>query len=140
MKVAIAACSMILVARVALAGNAQCWGSIPGELARPDVSCAELSERFLLSMRGLTRDQVVAAMGVPGVAAEHGGLHFLSNYAGGSRGFSGDVNFFFGSDGRVSIITGLIDEASGPEGIELIWNADGFLCSDFPGSRRRCND
>jgi hypothetical protein len=121
------------------AENSKCWGLGTDDKSRPDISCRELTEVFLLSMRGATRAQVIAAMNAGGRPVE-GGLHFISNYGMGSRGFFGDVNFKFDTNGRVDIITGFVDQAGGASGMEFIWNAEkGFLCSDFPKSRTRCN-
>jgi hypothetical protein len=43
-------------------GNAACGG----DNSQQDISCRELTESFLLSLRGATREEVLAAMGVQG--------------------------------------------------------------------------
>ena len=55
--------ALVLLPRDAIAaGNAQCWG----DDSRQDISCRALTESFLLSMRGATRDEIIKAMGVTG--------------------------------------------------------------------------
>jgi hypothetical protein len=130
----------VLLPRAAIAaGNAQCWG----DDSRQDISCRALTENFLLSMRGATRDEIIKAMGVTGREVELG-LHFISNYSKGEREGSGIVNFSFDGTGHVSVITADVDHAGskGPS-MEFIWNASTSplpFCSDFPGSRSRCDD
>jgi hypothetical protein len=142
MKTTLAAFSLAFVATLSTAAhaeNSKCWGLGTDDKSRPDISCRELTEAFLLSMRGATRTQVLAAMNAGGRPVD-GGLHFISNYGMGSRGFSGDANFRFDGNDRVNLITGSIDQAGGASNMEFIWNAEkGFLCSDLPGSRARCN-
>ena len=124
--------------RPALADNAACWGYSRDDKERPDISCTELVERFLISMRGATRAEVLKAMNAAGRPVPNDGLHFISNYARGTKGYGGDVNFFFDDD-KVTAITGEVDgPPSAPGNIEFIWNAKLPGCSDFPGSRNRC--
>jgi hypothetical protein len=117
-------------------GNAACWGDIQ----RQDISCRALTEEFLLSLRGATRTEVVAAMGVEGRAlseSEKDILHFISNFARGEREGSGIINFKFDASGHVAVIFGYIDR-SGTD-YQFIWNADllPFGCSDLPNTRMR---
>lgn len=128
----------LFIAHTALADNAAC----SGDNGRQDVSCRALTEGFLLSMRGATQDQVQEAMGVRGRPIERG-LHFISNYAEGSRLGSGDVNFTFDIDGRVSVVWAILDLPNDERHPEFIWNKIDFQhgCSDLPHSRMaRCNN
>jgi hypothetical protein len=124
------------------ADNAGCWG----DDSRQDISCRQLTESFLLSMRGAKREVVIRAMGVKGRGSE-GGLHFISNYSMGKREGSGFVNFSFDQAGLVSVISADVDHAYDydhpQKSMEFIWNANTSwqpYCSDFPSSRHRCND
>jgi hypothetical protein len=118
-------------------GNSDCWG----DNSRQDISCRPLTEAFLLSMRGASRDAVVKAMGVEGRPTKDG-LHFISNYAQGQTWGSGIVNFTFDSKGDVSIIDGDLDPPN------LVGKSAGFLwnsqllpggCSDLPTDIPRMN-
>jgi hypothetical protein len=134
MRCLTAAC--LLVSHVAIAGNAACWG----DDRRQDISCRALTENFLLSMRGATKDQVQKAMGVLGRPIDDG-LHFISNNSEGSRFGSGDVNFMFNSDGQVAVIYGLLDLPNETGTAEFIWNREKLPsgCSDLPHSKmNRC--
>ena len=98
-----------------------------------------LTERLLDELRNATEPEAQKLMGTPGSRTTIG-LHFMSNYR-GRQGRTGDVNLTF-KDGRVAIVESLLDpvgsEARPPE---YLWNRDYpfSACSDFPGSRRRCN-
>jgi hypothetical protein len=118
------------------ANNIKCWG----DDTRDDISCTALTEKFLLTMRAVTREEVVKAMDAPGRPMGVAGLHYYSNYSRGSRGGSGFVNFGF-ENGRVGNVQAEVDHANS-EGtsIKFMCNASGFFCSDFPGSRMRCNE
>jgi hypothetical protein len=121
-------------------GNSECWG----DESRQDISCRALTDRFLLSMRGATRREVVEAMKVVGREVEGAGLHFVSNYSRGQLWGSGGVNFVFNQAGRVSIIFASIDAPASSNGkhAEFIWNAerDPAGCSDLPGTKmKHCN-
>ena len=118
-----------------LKGNAACWG----DDARQDISCQALTERFLLGMGGATKDEVIKAMGVHGRIDQDDRLHFVSNYARGERGATGDVNFTF-KDGQVAIISAFIDTTSG-EPREFLWNADlqPVACFDGSPTLQPCN-
>ena len=135
-------------------GNTDCWSAdwiekLPPDdvlrrnAERPDITCRAITEKLLLSLRYATKADVIKAMNVNGREIEDGErhiLHFLSNYSKGQRTGSGDVNFIFDADGRVSVITASVDRAN-LEGdtIEFIWNAHHVGCSDFPGtSMQRC--
>ena len=135
-------------------GNTECWG----DDTRQDISCRALTEDFLLSMRGATKDEVIKAMNVGGREITSG-LHFISNYSKGERWGSGDANFTFDAEGRVSVIAASID----PPGMagkhaDFIWNAFASpslgdeidrstknfkrepVCSDFSGKPAKCKD
>jgi hypothetical protein len=131
--------ALVLFPHVAIAGNGQCWG----DDSRQDISCRALTESFLLSMRAASRDEVIKAMGVKGREVSIG-LHFISNYSKGEREGSGVVNFTFDQTGHVSIISADVDHArSEGKSMEFIWNASTSsepYCSDFRGSRHRCDD
>jgi hypothetical protein len=121
------------------AGNTACWG----DAKRQDISCRELTEDFLLSMRSATKAEVVTAMGVEGRTVNiPNTIRFLSNYAKGQRTGSGSVNFRFDQSGYVDIIVANIDGPAG-HSYDFMWNAEllRFACSDLPNTRmRRCAD
>lgn len=124
----------------ASAGNAACWG----DDERQDISCRALTETFLLGMRHASRDELVKAMGVKGRQGSNNVLHFASNYSKGQREGSGDVNFTFDPSGYVSVIYAIVDKGGDNKGksMEFIWNVDKSwepFCSDFAGSRNRCD-
>jgi hypothetical protein len=123
---------------VVWANNAACWGHGQDDPDRYDISCTNLTERFLLSMVGATRSQVLKAMGAKGRQTGEDTLHFISN-AGYGEGWDGPINFRFKDDAVVEIM-GSIDGPGGhPDNMEFVWNADkGVVCSDFPGSDKRC--
>jgi hypothetical protein len=120
-------------------GNAECWG----DAERQDVSCRQLTESFLLSLRGATREQVRTAMGVEGREVPISNtIRFLSNYSKGTRVGSGAFNVRFDKDGRADIIYGDIDDPAG-HFYDFMWNRELLPggCSDLPGSRMaRCAD
>ena len=135
-------------------GNAECWG----DDTRQDISCRALTEGFLLSMRGATKPEVIKAMNVGGRKIASG-LHFISNYSNGERWGSGDVNFTFDAEGRVSIISASIDppDMAGTHA-DFIWNAFATpplgdeidrstknlgrepVCSDLSGMPAKCKE
>jgi len=137
---------------VAGKGNAECWG----DDSRQDISCRALTEIFLLSMRGVTKPEVLKAMNVGGREIGHG-LRFLSNYSKGERWGSGSVNFTFDSEGRVSVIVASVDPPNmSGKSVDFVWNvyaapplgeeidrstkyfARQPYCSDFSGSPAKC--
>ncbi len=90
-----------------------------------------------MSMRSATRAEVIKAMNVNGREIKRG-LHFLSLYSQGQRWGSGDVNFMFDGQGRVSVIDAFLDPPNDKGArAELIWNADLLPngCSDLPVTR-----
>ena len=124
-----------------LKGNSECWGKPSAGLEaldRQDISCRALTEKFLLSMEGATREEVIEAMGVKGRDAYEGkALHFISNYSMGEAWGSGVVNFTFDEDGKASIIEADIDApaSSGLPHVDFLWNRDlQYICSGLPGS------
>jgi hypothetical protein len=133
-------------------GNAECWGDDD----RQDVSCRALTEKFLLTMRGATKPEVLKAMKVKGREIS-GGLRFLSNYSKGEQWGSGSVNFTFDENDRVSVITASLDPpAMTGKAADFIWNvyaapplgeaidrstqdfARQPYCSDISGSPAKC--
>jgi hypothetical protein len=131
--------SAMLSLNALAAGNDACWG----DATRQDITCTQLSERLLLSLRGLNLAGVRKAMGVDGRQLPNNGVRFLSNYSKGQKTGGGSVNVTFDND-RVVIISAEIDfgytgdGAPQPRSMEFLWNEQGFLCSDFPGSKNRC--
>ena len=123
----------------AYADNRACWGFGADDRERQDISCTALTERLLLSLRGASRADVLRAMNAQGRIIPNDGLHFASNYERGAKGFGGDVNFYFENDRIINIVAEVDGPPGGPANIEFIWNARVIGCSDFPGSRRRCN-
>jgi hypothetical protein len=134
-------------------GNAECWG----DDNRQDISCRALTESFLLGMRGATKQEIIKAMNVGGREIG-GGLHFISNYSKGERWGSGNVNFTFDDEGRVSVIVASIDPPNmDGKSVDFIWNvyaapplgkeidrstkdfARQPYCSDFSGSSTKCS-
>ncbi len=119
-------------------GNAGCWG----DDNRQDITCRALTENFLISMEGATKDEVVKAMNVNGRDLG-GALHYISNYSRGERWGSGFVNFSFNGEGRVSVIYADLDPPNMKgKSAEFIWNAAELPagCSDLPGTHmKRCN-
>lgn len=138
-------------------GNSECWG----DDTRQDISCRALTEDFLLSMQGATKPEVIKAMNVGGRKIASG-LHFISNYSRGERWGSGDVNFTFDTEGRVSVIGASIDPpgmagkhayfiyfiwsafAAPPLGDEIDRSTKNFgrqpVCSDFSSKLARCKE
>jgi hypothetical protein len=75
-------------------------------------------------------------MDAPGRPNRERALHYIGVAV---RGWGGDITFTFGADDRVVTIEALIDGPDlSPNNVEFLWNIHGFLCSNFPGSRRRC--
>ncbi len=141
-------CSITLFALVAVghrsaaAGNDQCWGDIE----RQDVSCRELTEPFLLSMRHAPRSEVVAVMGVAGRRLNTW-THYISNYGKGLRDGAGIVNFTFDSNDRVTVIFASSDQAyqlgRPTMSREFMRNAaysEAPISPDFLGSNKRCQN
>jgi hypothetical protein len=138
---AVAATMLAGAAAAQPTGNAACWG----DTQRQDISCARLTENFLLNLRRATRDEVTKAMGVEGRPftgeKEKNIIHFLSNYARGQNGGDGAINFRFDQSGRVDIIFGAIEQKG--HHYDFIWNAELLPngCSDLPNTRMaRCAD
>ena len=133
------AMSATVMSSATMANNAKCWGYGTDDTARPDISCTPITERLLLSLRGMTRAQVVRVMNAEGRPLNMGGLEgsrFISNASRGGAG-SGDVNVLF-KDGRVFIIDGHVDGHGQDDDREYLWNAELGGCSDFPGSQQTC--
>jgi hypothetical protein len=101
-----------------LANNDACWG----DNRRGDISCARLTESFLLSLRGISRAQVQKAMDAPGRETGDQGLQFLSNYNKGVDGGSGLLNVAF-QDDRAIIINATVDSAGAFRPMQFVWNA-----------------
>jgi hypothetical protein len=119
-------------------GNADCWG----DKSRQDISCRNLTESFLMSMRNASMAEVRKAMQVDGRPFENG-LHFISNYSLGTRWGSGDVNFTFDDQGRVMVISASLDPPKADGKIaDFMWNREMLPtgCSDLPNSPLKgCN-
>ena len=137
------ACLTLLLAGAvpAYAHNAACWGIGRDDLSRPDISCSSLTEAFLKSLHKATRAKVLKAMDAEGVvfAAAPNELHFVGNAGGGSE-WTGNVTFTF-EGGTVYIVDAVVDAPGGtPSDLRYLWNGKtDRSCSDFPGSRDRCN-
>ncbi len=122
----------IFIFSLAAADNSQCWDSITGQddESRPDVICKELTQQFILSFRGATREQVVERMTSTGAQPSDDVLHYLSN----AEKYGGDINFEF-IDNKVAVITAVV----GDDNYSLVWNAkNNFFCSSLPGSDKKC--
>jgi hypothetical protein len=126
--------------------NSACRGLSPGDQRQPWVTCTKLSASLLQSLEHATISEVQQAMNAPGRPSDDDGtgLHYESNWHEGADGYSGVINFTFGVDGRVAIISGIIDPSNKGEsspGLKrnYTWNAAGFFCSDLPGSDHRCD-
>jgi hypothetical protein len=139
MKVAVSLAivlSMIGFSISADADNSKCWGIGGDDRRRPEISCAPLTEKRLLELRGMTRQEVIAEMNAAGEPSENGRLHYVVN----SKSYSGFMLITF-SDNRVSNIDATVQPADDSlHSLEFIWNASGEMCSDFPGSQKRCNE
>jgi hypothetical protein len=125
----------------AWAGHSACWPHLQGAPSRPDVSCANLTANFLKKLRFASKAEVQKAMGEPGFSGDHGKtLHYISNYdSGGSKGYSGVINFRF-QDDKATIMFGDLDRNSDEGDVSYEWNGvTGYYCSDFPHSHHRCN-
>jgi len=136
MKPAIAAAFLLVSSMPAYAGNEACWG----DNSQTNISCHELGERFLMSMRGATQAEVRRAMGVDGRGGAGGSLSFMSLYTTERRGGGGTVIFHFDERGRIVTFDAFVEHANsvGRE-MEMIWSPT-FYCSDFPGSKKRCGE
>jgi len=135
---------------VAHADNTACWG----DDSRKDISCARITEKLLLSLRGQTEAAIRKAMNAPGRSIENV-LHFLSNYSRGEKSGSGDVNVTF-EDGRATSIWAATDipakghqfliwsaYAPPPLGTEINRTTKNFarqpFCSDLSGKPSKCS-
>lgn len=120
--------------------NAACWSYDSSQEVSPDITCTALTQKLLQGLENATKEQVQSAMKEPGNVNVDGSLHYQSNYLRGDGGGDGDINFIFNSSGNVSIISGMI-RPLGDEGTfyEYVWNANGFFCTDLPGSGKPCN-
>ena len=98
------------------AENEACWG----DDSREDITCTQITERLLLSLRGQTEDFVRKAMKAPGRGLD-GGLHFISNFSRGEKSGDGDVNVTF-EDGRTTNVSAAIDTLEGKHR-DFIWSA-----------------
>jgi hypothetical protein len=116
------------------ADNASCWG----DSSRKEISCTALTERFLDSLHFAIRKTVLHAMKAEGIPFQQppDTLHFIGNAGRGAQE-TGDLNVTF-KDDRVVIVQAFIDQDGAP--LEYLWNVDFGRCSDFPGSKVRCND
>jgi hypothetical protein len=133
--------------------NSECWG----DDNRQDISCRALTETFLLSMRGAAKADVLKAMNVS-CREISGGLRFISYYSKGEQSGSGNVNFTFDDQGRVSVIVASVDPpsmvgksadfiwsmyAAPPIGDEIDRSTKDFArqpyCSDLSGKPEKCS-
>lgn len=122
---------LIIPYKTAMAENSKCWGGGQDDKSRPDVVCTPLTEKFILSFKGATREEVVKRM-TSGGTSKDDGIHYLSN----DEKYDGDLNFVFRDD-KVAIIFASVGENFH----KLIWNkADNFFCSDFPESENKCSN
>lgn len=113
-------------------GNEECWG----DQDRQDISCRDLTDTFLLSMRNATKDEVQRAMKVNGREIDSG-LHFISNYSRGSLWGAGDVNFYFDAKGHVTGIDASLDSPDLKGTFDFVWDRDSLPsgCSDLSHSK-----
>jgi hypothetical protein len=139
MRALIVAPLMTVLASHAYAGTAKCWWA-EDDPSHPELSCARLTPKLLMSLEGATKAQVVKAMGAPGSPDSDGILRFESNYAFRRRGYSGAVTFTFRRDGAVDVINAAVDAPHQKAGMKFVWNAEVPGCSDFPGSIQRCDN
>lgn len=123
---------LVLIASSSFADNSKCWGGVTGEddKSRPDIVCKELTQEFVLSFKGQSREEVIERMTSPGAQPSSDVIHYLSN----AEHYDGDINFKF-SGNKVTAITAVIGENN----YNLVWEANGnFFCSDFPSSKKKC--
>ncbi len=114
---AIAAGFLVAVSGSARAENSACWG----DDSREDISCTQISEKLILSLRGKSEADVQKAMKAKGREVPKG-LHYISNYGSGEKSGSGDINFNF-DGGRATVIFGVFDGNGGDNFGTFIWNA-----------------
>lgn len=119
----------------AFADNSECWGISGDDKRRPEISCKPLTEKFLLSLRDLTRQQVIMAMGAAGQPVDNGGLHYIAN----TKTYSGFMLITFSND-RVSNIDATVLPTDDAHALEFIWSTSDGMCSDFPKSKHHCNN
>lgn len=120
------------------ADNAACWG----DRSMEQMSCTELTERFLSGLKNVSRARLVALMKAEGVHLDKSdpkSWHFISNAKRGAGAYTGNLNVTLEGD-RVVLLRAMIDVDHGRP-IEYAWNAAlQTECSDFPKSRLpRCN-
>ncbi len=128
---------VVLLASISAAILVTSWKA-GDDAARLSASRRVPTERSLLSLRGATRDQVQSAMSASGMATGDS-LEFLSNSRAGQIRRMIDVTFTFGPDGRVAVIQAYVSGPRQEDAIQFLWDSRGLECSDFPGSRHRCN-
>jgi hypothetical protein len=128
-----------LASAPAYAYTSECWW-LAEDPSHPELSCTPLTQALLTSLEGVTKAQVVAAMGAPGLPDAGRVLRFESNYAFRRRGYSGAVVYTFTRDGHVEVINAAVDAPRHRFGMKFIWNAAVPGCSDFPGSIQRCDN
>jgi hypothetical protein len=146
------AITIFCLSNMAHAENAACWG----DKSRDDITCVNITENLLLSLRGQDMESVRNAMNAPGVRRQPHSLHFISNYSKGRNTGSGTVNVFFEA-GRAYIVGASVDSAGSAEGLTFVWNAyaapplgkefdhstQNFgrqpYCSDFSNRPARCS-
>ena len=148
-RVAVLLCALSLPG-VVHAENSACWG----DDSREDISCARITEKLLLELRGQTETAIRKIMNAPGRGIENG-LHFLSNYSRGKKSGGGDVNVWL-ENGQATSISAAVDVPNGkhqdftwsayaapPFGEEINLSTKNFghqpFCSDLSGKPEKCS-
>lgn len=132
--------SVSVIAHAApLPGQAACWPSNDGEDPRPEVSCQSLTPTFLDRLQKATPAQVTKLFGVPGKDGKPTYFEGVGTVPGFHNGYV-DITY---TAGHVSALSAVTTEyqANGMAGEErdFKWDAVKGSCSDFPGSKHRCN-
>lgn len=118
----------------AFADNSKCWGIGGDDKRRLEISCTPLTEKLLLSLRGMTLREVIGAMNAPGEPSSDSGLHYIVN----TRKYSGFMVLTF-AENRVSNISATVQpDDNSPHSLQFIWSASGEMCSDFSDSKTPC--
>jgi hypothetical protein len=119
------------------AADTSCWGRLA--VITTDRTCVPLTIPLFQSLRRATKGDVQRAMGATGRRDESGELTFTSNYNSHGPG-AGIIQFRFGSSKLVTAIDAYVVAKGAMRERRFLWNlADGVRCSDFPDSKRRCN-
>jgi hypothetical protein len=104
--------------------NSACWD----DNSRQDISCTKLTDAFLMSLRFKKKAEIQKLMNAAGRQIpnkERLELRFLSNYTRGKEEGSGDLNVWFGDDGKAIIIRANVDSDNDSHShAKFLWSAN----------------